>query len=338
MQIKPNFSLKNHNTFGINAKAEHFVAIHTVDELKEALQLPGFSQKFVLGGGSNMLLKSDLSGLVIHVDLKGIQIAREDEDHIWVSAAAGENWHDFVLHCVARGYGGVENMALIPGNVGTAPVQNIGAYGVELKDSFESCEVLDRNSLEIKTLTKQDCKFGYRDSIFKQENKDRYIITSVLFKLTKRNHKLNTSYGDIQKILDERAIKNPSLQDIADAVIHIRQQKLPDPKKIGNSGSFFKNPVVERAVLSKIQKSHPHVPFYEMGDGLVKIPAGWLIEQAGFKGKRFGNAGVHDRQALVLVNHGGATGEEIWEVAMHIQEVVKNKFAILIQPEVNIIE
>lgn len=338
MQIKPDFSLKNHNTFGIDAKAEYFVAVETVDELKEALQLPGFSQKFVLGGGSNMLLKKNVPGLVINLNLKGIHVEREDEEHVWLRAAAGENWHAFVLYCVANGYGGVENLALIPGNVGTAPVQNIGAYGVELKDTFESCEVVNRKTQEIETLNNTACAFGYRDSIFKQENKDRYIITSVLFKLTKRNHKLHTSYGDIQKTLEDRSIEKPSLQNIADAVIYIRQQKLPDPKKIGNSGSFFKNPVLERKKLIAIKQKHPQVPFYEMGNDLVKIPAGWLIEQAGLKGKRFGNAGIHDRQALVLVNHGGATGNDIWEVALEVQKAVQNQFGILLQPEVNIIE
>ncbi len=337
MQIKPDFSLKNHNSFGIDVKAEYFVAVETVDELKEVLQLSGYSQKFVLGGGSNMLLKKDIHGLVINLNLKGIDVEREDGKHVWLRAAAGENWHDFVLYCVANGYGGVENLALIPGNVGTAPVQNIGAYGVELKDTFESCEVVDYKTQEIRTLTNANCIFGYRDSIFKQEYKDQYIITSVLFKLTKCKHQLHTSYGDIQKILDERSIEKPSLQDIADAVIFIRQQKLPDPKKIGNSGSFFKNPVVERKKLTTIQQKNSNVPFYEMGNNLVKIPAGWLIEQAGLKGKRFGNAGVHDRQALVLVNHGGATGDEIWNVALEVQKAVQNKFGILLQPEVNII-
>jgi UDP-N-acetylmuramate dehydrogenase len=338
MQIKPDFSLKNHNSFGIAAKAEYFVDVQTVNELKEVLQLPGYSQKFILGGGSNMLLKNDVLGLVINLNFKGISVEREEEEHVWLRAAAGENWHDFVLFCVTNGYGGVENLALIPGNVGTAPIQNIGAYGVELKDTFESCEVIDRKTQEIKTLINAECDFGYRDSIFKQEYKDLYIITSVLFKLTKHNHKLHTSYGDIQKTLDERGIEKPSLQHIADTVIFIRQQKLPDPKKIGNSGSFFKNPVVERNKLIAIQQNNPQVPFYEMGNDMVKIPAGWLIEQAGLKGKRFGNAGVHDRQALVLVNHGGATGDDIWQVALEVQNAVQNKFDILLQPEVNIIE
>ena len=337
MQITPNFSLKDYNTFGINAKAEFFVAVQSVSELKEALQMPQFSQKFILGGGSNMLLKKDVPGLVINLNLKGIAVEREDNDHVWLRVAAGENWNEFVGYCVAQDYGGVENLALIPGNVGTAPVQNIGAYGVELKDTFESCEVVNRITLETETLTKTECTFGYRDSLFKQE-KDKYIITSVLFKLTKRNHQLHTTYGDIQQTLNHRDIKNPSLKDIAEAVMQIRQQKLPDPKKIGNSGSFFKNPVVERKKLTAMQQDHPEIPFYEMGDDQVKIPAGWLIEQAGLKGKRFGNAGVHDRQALVLINHGNATGAEIWEVALAVQKEVKTRFNILLQPEVNIIE
>ncbi|WP_031425835.1 UDP-N-acetylmuramate dehydrogenase [Flavimarina sp. Hel_I_48] len=338
MQITPDFSLKNHNTFGIDAKAEFFVSVQTVEELTHALNLPGYSQKFILGGGSNMLLKKNIKGLVINLNLKGITVEEEDENHVWLRAAAGENWHEFVMYCVGNNYGGVENLALIPGNVGTSPVQNIGAYGVELKDSFESCEVVDRTTLETRTLSKAACNFGYRDSIFKNEDKGRYIITSVLFKLTKRDHELRTSYGAIQQTLDALGIDEPTLVDIANAVIYIRQQKLPDPKKIGNSGSFFKNPVVARNYLGTIQKNHPDAPFYEMGDDLVKIPAGWLIERAGFKGKRFGQAGVHDRQALVLVNHGGATGDEVWKVALEVQQAVQKEFGILLQPEVNIIE
>ncbi|MFD2828643.1 UDP-N-acetylmuramate dehydrogenase [Leeuwenhoekiella polynyae] len=338
MNLQHNVSLKDYNTFGISAKAESFVSVTTEDELKEALSSTIDSTPFILGGGSNMLLKTDLSGLIIHIALKGIEVFDENADYIWLKVAAGENWHEFVMHCVNLGYGGVENLALIPGNVGTSPVQNIGAYGIELKDTFFSCTAIHRETLAKKTFSLSACKFGYRDSIFKNEAKDAYIITSVTFKLSKTNHKLHTEYGAIQDILKEQAITNPGIKDIAEAVIAIRSSKLPDPAVLGNSGSFFKNPVISKTEFLKLQQTHPEIPFYTVNDEFIKVPAGWLIEQAGFKGKRFGDAGVHCKQALVLVNYDNATGAEIWDLAIRIQQEVQQLFNITIQPEVNIIE
>lgn len=337
MNLKYDVSLKSYNTFGISAKAEAFVAVTSTEELREALSLSAYPNPFILGGGSNMLLKKDIKGLVIQIALKGIQVVKETEEHVWIEVAAGENWHQFVMYCVDHGYGGIENMALIPGNTGTAPVQNIGAYGVELKDVFFECTAIDRSDLEERKFTLEDCNFGYRESVFKSELKDRFVITSVTFKLTKNHHQLHTGYGAIQQILSECEITDPGIKDIAQAVIAIRSSKLPDPKELGNSGSFFKNPVVSRKQFIDLQKQNPQMPFYELSEAEVKIPAGWLIEQAGFKGKRFGDAGVHKNQALVLVNYGNATGAEIWDLALQIQESVQNQFGITIEPEVNVI-
>lgn len=337
MQIEENKSLKNFNTFGIDCKAKYFVSVSSVEELKQVLANNNFKERFILGGGSNMLLKNDIDALVIHLNLKGIETVLETEDSVILKAMAGENWHEFVLHCIEKGYGGVENLSLIPGNVGTAPIQNIGAYGVELKDVFESCTAVEIETQKEHIFTKDECNFGYRDSIFKNEAKGKYIIVSVTFRLTKRDHKISTSYGAIQNQLAEKSIENPSIKDISNAVIAIRQSKLPNPKELGNSGSFFKNPVISSEVFQQFRKKYPEAPFYEVSPTEFKIPAGWLIEHAGFKGKRFGDAGIHKNQALVLVNYGNASGEEIWQLALKIQKKVKEKFGIYIEPEVNII-
>jgi UDP-N-acetylmuramate dehydrogenase len=337
LEILNNFSLKNHNTFGIDAKARQFVAVNTTEELKSILLQFKNDDKFILGGGSNMLLTKDIDALVIHIDLKGIKIIKEEEDYVWIESQAGENWHEFVLWNINQNFGGIENMSLIPGNVGTTPVQNIGAYGVEMKDTFISCDALKIDTLEIKTFTKEECKFGYRESIFKNEIKDKYIITSVIFKLTKRKHKINISYGDISKELEKNNISSPSIKDVSDAVIAIRQSKLPDPKDLGNSGSFFKNPIIAKSEFEKIHTQYPEMPHYTISESTVKVPAGWLIEKAGFKGKRFGDAGIHKNQALVLVNYGNATGQEILAVSKNIQETIKKDFGISIEAEVNII-
>jgi len=337
MEIQSNFSLKNYNTFGIEAKAKQFVAVHSVDELKTILEENKNEKKFILGGGSNMLLTKDIDALVIHIDLKGKKIIKEDDDFVWVESQAGEIWHDFVLWTIDNNFGGLENMSLIPGNVGTTPVQNIGAYGTEIKDTFVSCDALNIESLEIKTFTNAECNFGYRESIFKNEAKDQYIITSVVYKLTKRNHKINTSYGDITAELAKNNITTPTLKDVSNAVIAIRQSKLPDPKELGNSGSFFKNPILLKSDFEKIHQKFPEMKFYEVSETEVKVPAGWLIEQADFKGKRFGDAGVHKNQALVLVNYGNATGQEILAVSRDVQKTVFEKFGIHIEAEVNVI-
>ncbi len=360
MNIQQNISLKKYNTFGIDVNAKHFVSVTSIRELTNVLQLEKHSKKFILGGGSNMLLTKNIDALVIHINIKGIEVVSEDENYVFVKASAGENWHDFVLWTLKNKYGGLENLSLIPGNVGTAPIQNIGAYGVELKDNFVSCNAIEIATQQLKTFNAKDCKFNYRNSIFKNEAKGKYIITDVTFKLTKKNHKLNTSYGAIEEKLQENHIKNPTITHISDAVISIRQQKLPNPVELGNSGSFFKNPVINEDDFSNIQKKYPQLPYYKIDEKETlnqkletrnlkletknqkpethyKIPAGWLIEQCGFKGKRFGDAGVHEKQALVLVNYGNATGKEIWKLAITIQTTIKETFGIVLEPEVNII-
>jgi len=337
MEILENFSLKNYNTFGIEAKAKTFVSVHTVSELVTILKVNQHNEKFILGGGSNMLLTQDITALVIHVDLKGKKITKESDDFVWVESQAGENWHELVLWTIDQNFGGLENLSLIPGNVGTTPIQNIGAYGVEIKDTFDSCAAIKIDTQELVTFSKEACQFAYRESIFKNEMKDQFIITSVTFKLTKKNHHFNTSYGAIEAELQKQHISKPSLRAISNAVIAIRQSKLPDPKELGNSGSFFKNPIVLKSDFEQIQQKFPTMPFYEVSETEVKVPAGWLIEQAGFKGKRFGDAGIHKNQALVLVNYGQATGQEILAVARTIQATITAEYGISIETEVNII-
>jgi len=337
MEITNQFSLKKYNTFGIEAKAKQFVAVHSVAELKTILKEHSSDKKFILGGGSNMLITRDIDALVIHIDLKGKAIIKEDDNDVWVECQAGENWHEFVLYTINYDFGGLENMSLIPGNVGTTPVQNIGAYGTEIKDTFVSCDAINIETQEIKTFLKEECRFGYRESIFKNEVKDQYVITSVVFKLTKRNHMINTSYGDITAELTNKGITNPTLKEVSNAVIAIRQSKLPDPKELGNSGSFFKNPILKKADFAPIHEKFPEMKYYEVSESEVKVPAGWLIEQAGFKGKRFGDAGIHKNQALVLVNYGNATGQEILNVSKEIQKTIYDTFGIHIEAEVNII-
>ena len=335
MTFESDFSLKEYNTFGIDAKAKQFIAIHTKEELSALLK--NHKDIFILGGGSNMLLTRNIEKLVVHIDIKGIEIVDTNEDFVWIKANAGENWHNFVLYCIAHNYGGLENLSLIPGNVGTTPIQNIGAYGVEIKDTFFSCEAMKIDSQKLVTFDKESCAFGYRESVFKNELKNQYIITSVTFKLTKRNHILNTSYGAIETELAHQNCSSPTLKDISNAVIAIRKSKLPDPKELGNSGSFFKNPIIPLSVYQKAIVTYPEMPHYKVSETEVKVPAGWLIEQAGFKGKRFGDAGIHNKQALVLVNYGQATGAEILAVSKNIQETIAAKFGIFIEAEVNII-
>jgi UDP-N-acetylmuramate dehydrogenase len=336
VNIQQNISLKNYNTFGISVNAKRFISIDSVYQLQQLLKVE--KDIFLISGGSNMLLTKDIENLVVHIDIKGISIDREDSNAVYITVNAGENWHEFVVWCVENNYGGIENLSLIPGNVGTCPIQNIGAYGVEVKDTITKVEALHIETGKLVSFASDKCNFGYRNSIFKNEVKGKYIITSVSFKLTKIKHQLNTSYGAIDVELASKEIKEPTLKDVSDAVIAIRKSKLPDPKEIGNSGSFFKNPVVSKAQFLKIQEKHPNIPSYVVSDEEVKIPAGWLIEQAGFKGKRFGNFGVHEKQALVLVNYGNATGLEIYQLAVKIQETILQKFGITLEIEVNIIQ
>lgn len=336
MLIQNNISLKNYNTFGIDVSAKHFVSVNSVNELKTVLKLKAYPEKFILGGGSNILLTKNLNALVIHINLKGKEIISQTEPVVVIEVKAGENWHEFVLWCLKHNFGGLENMSLIPGNVGTSPIQNIGAYGVELKDHFVSCEAINLDTLELEIFNNTDCKFGYRNSLFKQEVKGKYIITSVCFKLSTKNHSLRTNYGSIQEELDIRRIE-PTIQTISEAVIKIRESKLPNPKEIGNSGSFFKNPIIDKAQFKILEKNFPDVPNYKITPETVKIPAGWLIEKAGFKGKTFKNYGVHKKQALVLVNYGGAKGEDILKLSKLIQDTIYRIFKISIETEVNIL-
>ena len=338
MEIQKDISLKKYNTFGIDAKAKFFCEIKSIEGLKKILELKDYPHLFVLGGGSNMLITKDLDSLVIYINIEGIEIVKENSDEVVIKVNAGENWHQMVLWTLDKNYGGLENLSLIPGNTGTAPIQNIGAYGVELKDTFVSCEAMEIATQKLKTFSKEDCRFGYRDSYFKNEGLGKYIITSVNFKLSKRNHNLNIGYGAIVTELENNGVTDPGIRDVSNAVIAIRKSKLPDPKELGNSGSFFKNPVVSKQEFDKFTKIYPDAPFYTVSENEYKIPAGWLIEQCGFKGKRFGDAGVHKYQALVLVNYGNATGKEIIDLAEKIIESVQERFGIGITPEVNIIK
>lgn len=338
MEIKENFSLKPYNTFGIDVKAKHFVEVTGLAQLQKLLALSAYPKRFIISGGSNILLTKNIDTLVMYINLKGIRIVEEDEETVIIKVMAGENWHNLVLWTLDQGYGGLENLSLIPGNTGTAPIQNIGAYGIELKDVFVDCEAMDIKTHELEAFGKQDCQFGYRDSIFKNEAKGKYIITSVKLRLTKKNHALHTFYGAIETELKTMGVVTPTIKDISDAVISIRSKKLPNPSEIGNSGSFFKNPVVSKKTFEKFRRKHPNAPFFELENKEYKIPAGWLIEQCGFKGKRFGDAGVHEKQALVLVNYGNAKGAEILELAEKIQKTVEDTFGIRLTPEVNIIK
>ncbi|NRD23138.1 UDP-N-acetylmuramate dehydrogenase [Winogradskyella litoriviva] len=337
MNIINNASLKSFNTFGIDAKAQSYCDVTSINKLKEILKEHYSNPLFILGGGSNMLLTKNIEALVLHINLKGIEIVSETESTVIIKAMAGENWHNFVLWCLKHNYGGIENLSLIPGNIGTAPIQNIGAYGVELKDVFHSCEAINIKNQNSRTFLKSECNFGYRESIFKQDLKGQYIITSVTIELTKNTHQLHTDYGVIKNELDINRIKKPTIQDISNAIIAIRQSKLPDPKEIGNSGSFFKNPIISAEEFAVLHQNFPEVPSYKISEDKIKVPAGWLIEKAGFKGKRFNDYGVHNKQALVLVNYGNATGKEIFELAQLIQKTIKRLFNITIETEVNII-
>ncbi len=335
MNIQKNISLKKYNTFGIDVNAKRFVSVNSLYELKNILKEE--QNIFIISGGSNMLLTKDIEELVIHLNLKGISIDRENDNSVYLTVNTGENWHEFVLWCISLNYGGLENLSLIPGNVGTCPIQNIGAYGVEVKDTITKVEALEIETGKLVVFSNEECEFGYRNSIFKNQAKGKYIITSVSFELTKKNHNLNTSYGAIEQELASKNITKPSIKNISDAIISIRQSKLPDPNKIGNSGSFFKNPVISSSHFEKLKSKFPEIPHYIISESSIKIPAGWLIEQSGFKGKRFGDYGVHEKQALVLVNYGNATGKNIYQLAQSIQNTIKSKFSINLEIEVNII-
>ena len=337
MNIQESISLKPFTTFGIDQKAKYFTRVGSLSELKAALlaakeqQLP----VFILGGGSNILLTRDIDALVIKLEIKGINLVKEEGDQLWVEVGAGEMWHELVLHSIAQDWAGLENLSLIPGTVGASPMQNIGAYGVEIKDVFDSLQAMHRETLEMHSFDAEACQFGYRESVFKQTLKDQYVITSVTFRLCK-TPKFHLEYGAIREVLAANGIEQPSIRAISDAVIQIRQSKLPDPKEIGNAGSFFKNPTIANAQFDALKAEYPSIPGYPSAEG-VKVAAGWLIEHAGWKGKRIGDVGVHAKQALVLVNYGGGSGEELKSLSERIQASVFEKFGINLQPEVNFI-
>ena len=335
-------SLAGLNTFGLAAKAARYYRATSVASLQDILRQE--QPELVLGGGSNMLLTRDIEGLVLHVDLRGKHMLSESEHdatlslqahEVIVEAGAGEGWHDFVLYTLGEGLGGLENLSLIPGSVGASPIQNIGAYGVEIKDHFVSLDALDRATLEVKRFTKGDCAFGYRSSVFKQELRGRYIILSVRFRLSAKQHVHRLDYGDVRRLLEEAGAPITP-RAISEAVQQIRRSKLPDPAEIGNSGSFFKNPELSASEFEQLRQRRPDVRYYELPDGRYKVPAGWLIDQAGWKGYRDGAIGVHDRQALVLVNHGGGKGADLWALAQRIQADVQEKFGVKLTPEVNV--
>jgi UDP-N-acetylmuramate dehydrogenase len=338
IQIRRNVSLKNYNTFGIDVKANYFVEVFSEEDIFSIVKNAELNSLpvLILGGGSNILFFKNFDGIVLKNNLRGISVEKETDERIWVSVGAGEVWHTFVMWCVEKNYGGVENLSLIPGFVGAAPIQNIGAYGVELKNIFHSLEAIHFKTGEKKIFTLDDCNFGYRDSVFKNSAKGQFIITTVNFILNKQPV-FNTTYGAIEQELKKSGIKKISVKAISDAVIHIRQSKLPDPVKLGNAGSFFKNPEVSLQKLEELKLNFPTVPSYVVSTNSVKLAAGWLIEQCGWKGKVVGNTGSHKDQALVLVNYGNATGEEIYSLAMQIKKSVYEKFGVAIEPEVNVV-
>ena len=337
--MKANVSLKSYNSFGFDAVAKQFVEINEVNDLQTLIKSRTLQRQktLILSGGNNVLFQEDVfDGLVIYINTKGIEFLHEDGNEVVVRAQAGEDWPGFVKQMVAKGLHGVENLANIPGKVGAAPVQNIGAYGMELKDSFVQCEAMDLTTGETKVFSKEECRFGYRESIFKSELKGCYVITSVVF-LLKKDAPLNLEYGNIKTYLEQNGIESPTLQQLHDAICAIRDAKLPDVKQIGSAGSFFKNPVIERAQFDALQKDYPTMPHYDEPNGKVKVPAGWLIEQAGWKGWHDEHVGVYDKQALVLVHFGGGKGQDIVQLSHRIQESVEEKFGIRISPEVNFV-
>jgi UDP-N-acetylmuramate dehydrogenase len=338
MTIQQNVSLKSFNTFGIDAKAHYFVEINNKTELREALYDNQFhmTKRLILGGGSNVLFTKDFDGVILKINIKGIKKIKENADFVWIKAGAGENWHDLVLYTIENNWGGIENLSLIPGLVGAAPLQNIGAYGVEIKDSIHEVKALNIPTTEVHVFDKSDCQFGYRESIFKNEAKDKYVVLSITLKLAK-NPKFNVEYGAIMDVLAEKFISELSVKAISDAVISIRQSKLPDPAEIGNAGSFFKNPEITKEHYGELKGKFEEIPSYPIDQNHVKVPAGWLIEQAGWKGHREGDIGVHAKQALVLVNYGNGTGQQIKDLSEKIQKSVFEKFGIKLQAEVNFV-
>lgn len=339
MPLQHHADIRSLNTFGVSVKAEYVGRFSDAEQLRELFAMPELQgiPRMILGGGSNVLFTGDYAGIVLLNEVMGMVVVREDTSHVWVKAGAGVGWHELVLHAVEQGWGGIENLSLIPGKVGAAPMQNIGAYGVEIKDTFHTLEAFRISDGSVLTFDREACRFGYRESYFKREGREQYVILNVTFRLTKAPHTMNTSYGTISDELARMGINFPTIKDVSDAVIAIRRSKLPDPAVIGNAGSFFKNPVVPVEVAERIKEKHPDMPAYPAGEGLVKLAAGWLIEKAGWKGHRSGDHGVHDRQALVLVNYGNATGNQIHALSGEIMQSIKERFGVELEREVNIV-
>ena len=338
MQKTKKTSLKSYNSFGVNAISTKFTIANSEQKITEFLERISFSSPIILGGGTNILFKNNIDTNIIKIEIKGITITSETSKHIDISVGAGEKWDDLVNWSIQRNYGGLENLSLIPGNVGSAPIQNIGAYGVELKDCFLRCRAVSVESGTIKIFNSNECDFSYRSSIFKKDLKNKYIISNVSFRLSKKNHKINLSYEPLKKHIINKNITEPTIKDISNSVIEIRNSKLPDPKIIGNCGSFFKNPIISLIDFKKLNETQNNVPFFNVSPDKVKVPAAWLIEKCGFKGKKEGNTGTHKSHALIIVNHGKATGKEIFNFAQKIKNAVLRKFNILLEEEVNIIE
>ncbi len=337
--IEENRKLLSFNTFGIDVRAKFYVQVESVEQLKELIQSDIYKKEkiLILGGGSNILFTHDFEGLVVKMFIKGIEKVDETDTHIRIKSGAGLSWHELVMYCVDHNWGGIENLSLIPGTVGAAPMQNIGAYGVEIKNVIDQVECIDAITGEMRYFNNEECCFGYRESVFKQELKEKYFISSVTLSVTKKNHHMNTSYGAIQETLSQRGVLDATIRDVSDAVIYIRKIKLPDPSVIGNAGSFFKNPIINNEQYQTLKLLYPDMPGYSPVNQEVKIPAGWLIERCGWKGKTINNIGVHKHQALVLVNYGGGKGNEILQLADKIKQSVEEKFGIKLMSEVNIL-
>ncbi|MES2881942.1 MAG: UDP-N-acetylmuramate dehydrogenase [Bacteroidota bacterium] len=343
MELLENISLKACNSFGIDVVAKKYATFHSVIELEELVQnaklhpeASGLNPKLILGGGSNILFTNNFDGLVLKNEITGIEVVKEDEDFVYLKTGAGENWHQFVLHCVENNFAGVENLSLIPGSNGASPMQNIGAYGVEIKDVFYELEAYQLNDESLQTFNLNDCQFGYRESVFKNKYKGQFVITSVTYRLNKKP-KFNISYGAIEQELEKMGVQELSIKAIAQAVINIRSSRLPNPSEVGNAGSFFKNPQIGKTEFQELQQKHPGVIGFPVGENHFKLAAGWLIEQCGWKGYRKGDAGCYAKQALVLVNYGNANGEEIFELSELILQSVKKKFGVLLEREVNVV-
>lgn len=337
MQVQENISLKPYNTFGIDVAARYFAVFRSTEELESLLsinQKP--TKKLILGGGSNILFTQDYDGIVLKNEIAGIEKTGEDENFVYIKCGAGENWHQFVLHCIQNNWAGIENLSLIPGCTGASPMQNIGAYGVEVKDVFHQLTAFHLQEKLNYNFSLQDCEFGYRESVFKRKYKDQFVILDITFRLSKKP-KFNTRYGAIEEELDKMGVKELSIQNISQAVINIRSSKLPDPKEIGNAGSFFKNPSIPSEQFQNLKSKFNNIVGYENADGTVKLAAGWLIEQCGWKGFRKDDAGVHAKQALVLVNYGHATGKQLYDLSEKIMLSVKDKFGVTLEREVNLV-